>query len=67
MRIRFYDLDGKYMDEFYSKDEFINLGSKDTICVLHSVIYRIEKVSPFTKTLDENKQKYIRVTATLIG
>lgn len=58
MRIRFYNEQGMFLDEFISKNEFISLSG---ICLLRSIPYEIIDVKPFIRQKDYNNQEYIRV------
>jgi len=60
MRIRFYNKQGMFIDEFVSKDEFISLSG---VCLLHNIPYEILEVKPFIKQRDYNEKEYMRVIA----
>lgn len=65
MRIRFYDIEGMFLDEFISTSEYVNLSGT---CLLHKTLYEIIDVKPFIKQKDSGcTQEYIKVIAKILN
>lgn len=71
MRIRFYDENEKYIDEYVPKEEYINVGVEGSVIVLHGCVYKIISIIPHTTLTDGDvkniESEYIKVKVELIG
>lgn len=71
MRIRFYDENGRYIDEYIPKEEYINVGIEGAVIVLHGCVYKIISIIPHTTLTDSDvkdiNKEYIKVKVELIG